>query len=359
MLQGMKSVIKNIKRMTVTEIKQQLQTISTGVRVKDGINGGNYVDNFEDRYESIVKKQEFAKDGNSAGVLTGIHAFDSMTGGLMPGEFGVIGGRSGIGKTAMLECLGTSAWRDFGKNVLFVSGEMPRFDVELRFDSNIAGVSSSKFRMGDLTQKEMDAWRRKVEEEGEVHQNFLEVVSFPRNFTAADIEGCALNIQDKYGAPINLILLDYLNIMNPIHSHGSSKEWSAQSDVCWEVKVLTSTLNDTCALWTANQLIDEAIDAEALSLGDFKYARAITETAPVVVGLVQTESDRDDDVIQLQVLKMRNAELPTRAIVLHPDMDHMRIFQEQSHEIKDFALWDEDDTRAMPKKKRKHDFAKD
>jgi replicative DNA helicase len=361
-LQGMSGIIKNIKNLTVSEIKKQLQSVSAGVRQDEGINGGNYISNFQDRYDSIIKKQEMISQGISTGVPTGIRAFDALTGGLQPGEFGVIGGRSGIGKTAMLTCLGHGAWREFNKNVLFISGEMPRIDIELRIDSNLANISSSKFRMGNLSDHEMSAWRKKIEQEGEVHENFMEVVSFPRNFTAADIEGCAFNIQDKYGAPIDLILVDYINIMNPINAHGeSARAWSGQADVVWELKQMIANLNDHCTLWTANQLKDEAIEADVLSLEDFKYSRAITETAPVVVGLVQTAEDRDDDVIQLQVLKMRNAELPTKAIILHPSMDKMRIYQEQVHKVKDFALYDSDeDYKALPQKKKKRkDFTKE
>ena len=361
-LTGMRGIIKNIKHLTVGEIKKQLQSISAGVRLDEGINGGNYTENFQDRYDIMVKKQEMLASGASLGVPTGIKAFDALTGGLMAGEFGIIGGRSGIGKTAMLTCLGLNAYRDFNKNVLFISGEMPRSDIEFRMDSNLASISSGKFRMGGLNDREMEAWRRRIEKEGEQHTNYMEVVAFPRNFTAADIEGVAFNVQDKYGAPINLILVDYINIMQPINAHGeSARTWSGQADVVWELKQMITNLNDTCSLWTANQLKDDAIEADILSLEDFKYSRAITETAPVVVGLIQTESDRDDNIIQMQVLKMRNTDIPSKSIVLHPDLDHMRIFQELAPQIKDFAEWDDDEFKVLPaKSKRKHkDFAKE
>jgi replicative DNA helicase len=356
-LQSMKSIIKNIKHLTVAEIKQQLQIASTGVRVTEEVNSGNYTENFQDRYDSILKKRQDVADGKSVGIPTGIRAFDNFSGGLMRSEFGVIGGKPGVGKTAALVSFALSAWQR-GFNVLFVSGEMPRIDIELRMDSNIANIPGIKFRLGNLTEREMNVWRRKIEQEGEVHQNFLEVASFPRNFTCRDIENKVYQIQDHYEGEVNLICLDYLNIMSAIGVNSSAKSWESQAEGVVDFKSLCAELNGGISGWTASQIKDEAIDADVLSLEDFKYARSITETAPVVVGLVRTQDDADEDVIQLQILKMRNAELPNKAIILRPNLQYMRIYQELEQTVKDFSIDVEEFKALPPKKQKRKDFSR-
>ena len=76
-----------------------------------------------------------------------------------------------------------------GRNVVIVTGEMPKQDFEFRLDSDIAGIPALKFRWGNLSKSEVTQWRRAMERQQEIRDNFLEIVSFPKNFTAADIEG--------------------------------------------------------------------------------------------------------------------------------------------------------------------------
>jgi hypothetical protein len=87
-------------------------------------------------------------------------------------------------------------------------------------------------------------------------------------------------------------------------------------------------LNGGVCAWTAGQLKDEAIDSDSLSLKDLKYARAISETSPIVVGLLRGQNEELENVLKLQILKMRNAPLPSREIILHPNLEYSRIHEE-------------------------------
>lgn len=348
-LYGIRDVVENIKSLTVEDLKVKMKELGAGTKLRDEIAGGNYTGGIEERIKVIYDKQKLIEEGKMVGIPTGIRAFDTMIGGLMKPEFGVLAGQPGVGKSATLSSFGLNAWRN-GANVLIVTGEMPKMDMEFRMDSDVAGIQAAKFRFGNLSKKEIQKWRETIIQEHQAHTNFIEVVSFPRNFTAADIEGYALQIQDQYEQSIDLICLDYLNIMNAVGSKLSSKDWQSQADVVWDVKSLCADLNGGTSLWTAGQVKDEAIDADVLSLDDLKYARAISETAPVVVGLVRSQDDEAEQVIEMQVLKMRNAPVPTKSIILRPNLEYMRIHEEVLPKIKDFALMDID-TRELPPKK--------
>ncbi len=353
-LLGLNSMMRELRGLTVTEIKNLLKEFSSGVRLPDQIVSGDYVEGFKDRLGIILEKQDALREGRDVGVPTGIRMFDYMLlGGLMKSEFGVIGGQPGVGKTAMLTSIAVHAWqRDL--NVLLVTGEMPKADIEFRIDADVADISASSFRLGNLSSSEMAQWRKNMEKEKSRHDNFLEVVSFPRNFTSRDIEGQALQIQDEYEQEIDLICIDYLNIMNPsdMKHYDGAKDWKAQADVVWDVKALAASFNNGITIWTAGQLKDEYIDASSLSLDAMKYARAISETAPIVVGLVRTEDNLSERTIELQVLKVRNAPLPTRAILLRPNLDRMRIHEELVPKTKDFLADEEQETRRIERKKK-------
>ena len=353
---GIKDIVTNIKQYSVDDIRSKLKLISIGVKQKEEIKGGNYVDGIEERISAIEEKQKILTEGGSVGIPTGIQAFDLLSGGLIKPEFGVIAGQPSVGKSATLGSFGLMAYKN-NYNVLIVTGEMPKIDMEFRIDSDLAGISSSKFRFGNISKKEIRRWRSVITEQREEHNNFLEVVSFPRHFTASDIEAYATQIQDHYEQSIDLICLDYLNIMGAIDSRSnSSKDWKEQAEVVWDVKELCSNLNGGTCLWTAGQIKDEAIDADALSLEDLKYARAIAETAPVVVGLVRSQDDEAEKIIELQVLKMRNAKLPSKSIILRPNLEFMRINEEIVPTVKDLALMDLDVKPRPVKKHRKRGY---
>jgi replicative DNA helicase len=336
---GIRDIVENIKNMTVEDMKNKMRELGSGVKLREEISGGNYTGGLEARVKVILEKQKAESEGRVIGIPTGIRAFDTMTGGLMKPEFGVIAGQPGVGKSATLGAFALNAWRG-GRNVMIVTGEMPKIDMEFRMDSDLAGIQASKFRFGNLTKKEMDQWRSTITQEHAQHSNFLEVVSFPRNFTAADIESYANQVQDQYEQEIDLICIDYINIMNAVGSRLSSKDWQSQADVIWDLKSLCADLNGGTSAWTAGQVKDEAIDSDLLSLEDLKYARAISETAPVVVGLVRSQDDDAEQVIELQILKMRNAPVPDKSIILRPNLEYMRIHEEVVPVTKDLALQD-------------------
>lgn len=346
---GIRDVAQNIKSVSLEETKKKLKELGAGVVMDEDIETGDYLRGFEQRYEKVLAKRDKRDRGEAVGIPTGIRQFDAMIGGLMDSEFGVIAGQPGVGKSATLVSFGLNAWRQ-GYNVLWVTGEMPKIDVEFRADADVAGISASKFRLGNFSDGDLRRWKKEIEKQRDLHSNFLEVVSFPRNFSASDIEGTALQIQDYYEDRIDLICLDYLNIMGP-NKDVKGDHWRSQFDVVWEVKSLCAELNDGIGLWTANQVTDEGVNAQVLNLSHLKYARAISEAAPVVIGLVKNWDEEAEMVLELQVLKMRNAELPNQSIILHPNMEYMRIHEEILPTSKDL-LKIETNLKRMPEPQR-------
>lgn len=302
---------------------------------------GDYLEDFEVRVEMVKERAKTSDDEQSGSVIpTGIVRFDQLIGGMMPTEWGVIAGRTGVGKTAMLIWLALYAW-SLNFSVVFATGEMSKDLIEFRMDSNIAGIPQQKFRTGELDKDEWLRWRKAIKQLRMQREGFLEVVAFPRNFTALDIEGEIVRLQDMRERRVDLLCIDYLNIMNPAKAmrDSSTKEWASQADVVWDVKGLTADL--MLRTWTAGQITDAGYDADRLQLDHIKYARAISETAPMVVGLVQTEDDKQENRLQFQVLKMRNTAPLEQSIYLHPNLQVMRI-HERATRVKDLKQLEDD-----------------
>jgi len=349
---SLRDVVSTVRTGTFSldDVKATLRDLGSPVAVKDNTKAGEYLEGYESRVEVIAERRKLREDGGEVGVLTGIGAFDRLTGGIMRKEFGVIGGRPSIGKTAALASFAVNAWFH-DRSVLFVSGEMGKIDIEFRIDSMVAGIPASGFRSGELSDESLKVWERAVRKERGRRENFLEIVSFPKGFDMSDVEAEALRVQDKHKRQLDLVVLDYINILYPINvvRGRASKDWSAQSDAIWEFKDFVADFNDGIAGWTAGQLRDEALESDVLSLGDLKYSRGISETSPVVVGLVRTDKAEVEHTLEMQVLKMRNAKLPDKSIILRPNLEYMRIHEEVLG-VKDLRLLGEDMT---PRRDRK------
>ena len=325
----MADVLSNMKDFDLDSTKRKLFNLSRKVMIEDESREGDYVADYHSRLEIIANRQEDRgeEEGGSVGVPTGIGPFDRRTGGLLPEEFGVIAGQPGVGKTAALLQFGAHAWKA-GYNVLFCNGEMAKPDIQFRLDANFAEIDATKFRMAELDEDDLKRWDTEIKKLSAVHENYFYTVSFPRAFTVADVEAVMLRLGETKGNLPDLLLLDYLNIMGSLNSKSGQKEWSAQADIVWEVKGLVAEYGMRC--WSANQVVDDAFSKETYNLSDLKYSRAIGETAPIVVALIQTEKDKVLKRIKLQFLKMRGAEPPEKPIALSPAMQFMRIHQDIS-----------------------------
>jgi replicative DNA helicase len=325
-LLGLQGIVRNIKDFDLKKAKSTMKDLSRSIEIHAERLSGEYLEDYEKRVEMVQEKLSSPEEGKTISIPTGFDRFDHIIGGVMPGEFGVVVGRPGIGKTAALLSFATHAWL-LGKSVLFCSGEMSKDLIEFRLDSSLAGIPSKRFRTGELESTDWKLWESVIKKFRLTQQSFLEVSTFTRHFTTSEIESEIVRTQDKWGKRIDLICIDYINIMDPVSNKNgdSQKSWGNQADVVWEIKALAGEINGGIGLWSAGQIVDDAFDKETLELNDVKYARAISETAPIVVGLVQTQDDILENRIQFQVLKMRNAPRLEQSLFLHPNLDIMRI----------------------------------
>ena len=151
----------------------------------------------------------------------------------------------------------------------------------------------------------------------------------PRSCNAQQIEMESERIQDKHGKEVNLIVADYLNIMQPNVKEGSSKGWESQVDIAWELKELAADfMGEGVAIWSGNQVTDKGEGAAELKKSHVKYGRGIIEVAQIFLGLVQTQDDELENIMHLQTVKLRD--LPHIApITLRPNFDFMMIDDER------------------------------
>lgn len=310
------------RNFDLEKAKRRLATVSKPTVLTDEENSGYYLDHYGHRVDVILDKQERVdetEDG-TAGVKTGIYEFDRMSGGLMAGEFGIVLGVTGVGKTAALIEFGASAYES-GHNVLIGSGEMSLDELAFRIDARFTRIPGMKFRVGDLTDDEMSRWGDVIKLYQSDRDNVLFLSSYSRRFTVEDLDRDRQRVEEETGKRIDMVCMDYINIMDPIRAGRSDAK--DQSEAVWDFKGFCK--ENRIVGWTAGQVVDDAYDKELYDASDAKYARALSEAAPVIVALIQTDRDRINEQMKLQVIKMRNAPVPKTPIRLVPNLSIMRL----------------------------------
>lgn len=356
-LEASGKLLTDMENFDLDKTLTRLRELAVPMALNDD-HGGDYLKTYPDRMAEIEEKREIAKahEDGEVGVLMGVPRFDQITGGLMYGEFGVVAGRTGIGKTAMLIHLAITAWMS-GRNVMLVSGEMTRNEMGFRVDSYLSRISATKFRKSELEREDYSRWDRTIKEHHASRDSTLWIASFTRKFDVETIRGEMARMTEETGNEVQVLCIDYLNLMqsSTAKEGDNNREWGSQADVVWQIKELTAEYR--MVTWTAGQVVDSAYDKELYSADDLKYARAISETAPVIVALIQTEEDELAKRMKLQILKMRNAEMFRKPIILYPNMDIMMVHDESLRTVEKNLADENNDVLTVEKPRgRRHNY---
>lgn len=290
-----------------------------------------------DDYEEIKEKIKDRKNNKENLIPTGIPKIDKAIGGIMKGEWGLIAAETGRGKSVMLSNLSVNAWND-GKNVVFFSLEMPYDQVMLRIYANISRILYHRFRVSSLTKKDYDRWEKSIEEYRKSKKNFLKVIEKPRGANCLEIEEDCYNIQEKTGKKIDLIIIDYLNIMsaNKFLKGVAGKEQTVQSEISWNIKQLSSGFNNEgVALWTAGQILDSYF-GKLITTEGIKYSKGIMENCPLAMGLSETEDDEFLDTLTINFIKQRDSK-KIKPFQILPEFEYMKFSEIIKTDSGDFA----------------------
>ena len=306
------NIVDKAKEKDLDSVKSEVRNF-LALDNSSTIQTGDWIEDFDERIDHIMYLRDNA---SKFGCRTGIKQVDDIIGTLKPSEFGIVLGDTGVGKSIMVENFAISNYLYDDKNIFFASLEMPKMQVMNRADSHIAEIMYKGFRTGEMSDKDIKKWKKKVKEMQKSFKNKF-VASYMRRATSTDeIMAEAYRQQDKYKIAFDLIIIDYLNLMKPIGAKRMSKNWESMSEVSWDIKCLSQDFNDIgVPIWTPNQMKD----------GDVKYGKAILEHCPICLKMEQTVDDELENVIRLSFRKSRDTEDLKEDIKLIPNLNYMKI----------------------------------
>lgn len=183
---------------------------------------------FHDRDEErFIRSQNILDTSTKRKIPFGIDMLDSITrGGCEPGEIDCLLGRSGTGKTKWLRWRGVSAARR-GFKVLHIQAEGTMDETLTGYDATWTGVLKKYLKKGDIPSDTLDKLEKVV---GDIKKKNggIKVIAFEQFETATmrDVRNAVINYIKLYGAPPDLLLLDYLELFDP----GNGKRYSTSTE---------------------------------------------------------------------------------------------------------------------------------
>ncbi len=224
------------------------------------------------------------REGQIAGVATGLLDLDEMLGGLHQSDLIVLAGRPGMGKTALATNMGFNAAQKYletqgqsGGTVGFFSLEMSAEQLATRILSEQSEVASENIRRGKLTAQDF-------EEVVRASNDLAKLPFFIDDTPAISVGQVRTRARRlKRRQDLGLLIVDYIQLMRP--TAGKSPESRVQeiSDITRGLKMIAKELNiPVLALSQLSRAVEQREDKRP-QLADLRESGSIEQDADVVM----------------------------------------------------------------------------
>ncbi len=225
------------------------------------------------------------------GVPSGFYSLDSYTNGFQPGDLIILAARPSVGKTALALNITINAAVRYQKSIAIFSLEMPVLQLGTRMLSNVAKVDNYKLRTGNGL--ENDEWG--------ALQNGVETLK-RANIWLDDSPSIKVNEifakcrKLKADGNLDLIVIDYLQLIAPSTSRGADNRQQEVSDISRSLKALARELKvPVIALSQLSRLVEQRRGDNRPMLSDLRESGSIEQDADVVLFLYRPNQPKNDE----------------------------------------------------------------
>lgn len=244
----------------------------------------NYVDMRTIMNEAMIELEtrKKHKDGLT-GVPSGFSSLDRVTNGWQKSDFIVIASRPGMGKTALIVSALRNAAVDFGKPVAIFSLEMSSIQLVNRLISAEAELEGDKIKKGKLADYE---WEQLVHKTSKLADAPIFIDDTPA-LTILELRAKSRRLvaQNK----VELIIIDYLQLMSGEHSGAGNREQEI-AHISRSLKGLAKELRvPVIALSQLSRAVETRGGDKRPHLSDLRESGSIEQDADLVMFLYRPE----------------------------------------------------------------------
>ena len=165
-------------------------------------------------HDELDKLHRLSVEGTAlTGTPSGFKDLDEITGGFQPGNLIIIAARPSMGKSALVTNMAENAAIDYGRAVALFSLEMSETELAQRFVASQARVKGEELRKGRVAEHR---WAKIVEASTRLANAPL-YIDDSSDVGMLEIRAKARRLHQQH--ELGLIIVDYLQLMRPDHTH--------------------------------------------------------------------------------------------------------------------------------------------
>lgn len=258
-----------------------------------------------DFFGDLERKKEGYRKINKSQFGTGFKAIDEQAeGGIGKGELGLVVAPSGKGKTMVMVNLANNYLKQ-GLNVLFVALEEAEERISLRFDQSLGRRPKREIMPDNKVSDEMvDTLHRAYQIQSETYnwgKLFIEE-ALPQEVTPLMLEQMVVELQIEKGTPIDVVLIDYPDLMkNP---HANLSESDAGGKLYEDLRALSKKHQYIC--WVASQTNRGGYNEEVITVSSIEGSKRKINACELVFTVNQYPEEFDSGFIRFWLDKVRN-----------------------------------------------------
>jgi len=260
-------------------------------------------------------------------VPCGLHTIDGpMCGGHGIGEYGIICGITGLGKTTLGINMCWGAAR-LGHNAAMATLELPESKIMDRLYANICNIPYSRIRSGDGGDKR--AVKQEVEDfmssyDIEARRRFHIIDASQDSCTVADLDQQIIAMKKEFD--LRMLFVDWLDALetNPKDRTDGfvvKKEYR-HSLADFSKSLSKMALKHRIAIWTTTQSNVKSEDQAEVNMSNSSESFSKAHRCSVFLGLGATKEQRANNINTVTASKMRDGRLFTAQI--EANMDYQR-----------------------------------
>jgi len=230
-----------------------------------------------------IEKATKNSDGIS-GIPTGFHDLDRLTSGWQRSDMIVLAARPGMGKTAFVLSMARNTAVDHNMGVAVFSLEMSAVQLVKRLISSESRLSAEKLRKGDLREHEFQ----------QLHSRITKLATAPiyiddtPGISIFDLRAKCRRLKMQHN--IEIIIIDYLQLMSAGGSKGSGNREQEISTISRSIKEIAKELNvPVIALSQLSRSVEQRGGDKKPILSDLRESGAIEQDADIVSFIYRPE----------------------------------------------------------------------
>jgi len=333
------SIIDILSFLKTTEISpENVNIITDQVRTKLNTNLNVSFSNAESglNFFNAVDHVQVSK----IGTPTGFPFLDkTQGGGWNPKTLVVFQGRPKVGKSMVLSNIAARAFMT-GCQTGVATLELSDTKYMKRLGSNILNIQSNHYNditSADRTQlieAKIEQFKQSGSNPGEL---WIKEFATGRA-TAVDIENYFLKVQESTGQHMQIIIVDYINLMRPMREQGNTYE---------KIKVISEELRAVAqrnewTIITATQIKRDAVDDQNIGMSDIAESFGLVHTVDSLYGLMRGPMEKR---IKIKVIANRDEGYTESFKMYRMNYDFSRLVEETDPASEYYS--DDDDISAI------------